>query len=107
MDRYQVIWSGFAEEKLDEIHDYYLNKAGENVASTLVVGIILAANSIISQPLRGQVEKRIKIKGNEFRYLVYKSYKLIYSVDNQRKLIKISDVFDARQNPDKTDRSVH
>jgi len=41
----------------------------------------------------------------QFRYILYKSYKIIYWVNEDRKAIEIVDVFDSRQNPIKISKS--
>jgi len=35
----------------------------------------------------------------EFRYIVFKNYKIIYWINIKKNWIEISDVFDTRQNP--------
>ncbi|WP_299399135.1 type II toxin-antitoxin system RelE/ParE family toxin [uncultured Gelidibacter sp.] len=93
----KIIWSEFAETQLDEIYEYYLQKTNPKIAKTLL-------NGIINAPLIGQEEELLKHRKIEYRYLLFKSYKLIYSVDDENGFIKISDVFDTRQNPPKIKR---
>jgi len=40
----------------------------------------------------------------EFRYLIYKNYKIIYWYNQHKNWIEINDVFDTRQNPIKIRR---
>ncbi len=68
-------------------------------------GIINEPKKLIKAPLIGQKEELLKQRETEYRYLVFKNYKLIYSVDNQNGFIKIADVFDTRQNPPKLKRN--
>ncbi len=100
-----IIWSEFAETQLDEIYNYYAKKASTKVATKLVRGIINEPKKLIESPLIGQKEELLKQRETEYRYLIFKNYKLIYSVDNQNGYIKIADVFDTRQNPLKLKRS--
>ena len=100
-----IIWSEFAETQLDEIYDYYEKKASTRVAKNLVRGIINESKKLIKSPLIGQEEELLKQRETEYRYLVFKNYKLIYSVDNQNGYIKIADIFDTRQNPTKLKRT--
>jgi toxin ParE1/3/4 len=100
----KIAWSHFAETQLDEIYDYYLKKAGEKTASSLVVSIIRHADYLCENPKAGQEEELLKDRKTEYRYIVYKNYKIIYSVDEQLQFIKIADVFDTRQNPVKIKR---
>jgi len=101
----KIIWSEFAETQLDEIYDYYEKKASTRVAKKLVRGIINESKKLIKSPLIGQEEELLKQRETEYRYLVFKNYKLIYSVDNQNGYIKIADIFDTRQNPTKLKRT--
>jgi len=95
----KIIWSEFAETQLDEIYEYYEKKASPRVAKKLVKGIIDEPKKLIKTPQIGQEEELLKQRETEYRYLVFKNYKLIYSVDIQNGFIKIADVFDTRQNP--------
>ena len=100
-----IIWSKFAETQLDEIYNYYKKKVSTKVAKKLVRGIINEPKKLIKSPLIGQKEELLKQRETEYRYLIFKNYKLIYSVDNQNGYIKIVDVFDTRQNPIKLKRT--
>lgn len=99
-----IIWSAFAETQLDEIYEYYKNKVSSRVATKLVKGIINAPRKLIKTPFIGQEEELLKERKTQYRYLVFKNYKLIYSVDEESGFIKIADVFDTRQNPPKIKR---
>ncbi|GAB1857424.1 type II toxin-antitoxin system RelE/ParE family toxin [Flavobacteriaceae bacterium MHTCC 0001] len=101
---YQIIWSRFAETQLDDIFEYYKKEAGLNIARKLLKNIITEPNKLIDAPYIGQEETLLKERKIQYRYLVYKNYKLIYSVDESDKFIKIADVFDTRQNPPKIKR---
>ena len=102
---FQIIWSAFAETQLDEIFEYYEKKASLRVAAKLIKGIINEPNKLINAPLIGQEEELLKGRKIKYRYLIYKNYKLIYSIDTENKLIRIADVFDTRQNPPKMKRT--
>jgi len=102
---FKIIWSEFAETQLDEIYKYYEKKANSKIAKKLVKGIINEPQKLIKSPLIGQGEELLKQRETEYRYLVFKNYKLIYSVDNLNGFIKIADVFDTRQNPPKLKRT--
>ncbi|MFD0835024.1 type II toxin-antitoxin system RelE/ParE family toxin [Mariniflexile aquimaris] len=101
----KIIWSEFAETQLDEIYDYYEQNVSTSVAKKLVRGIINEPKKLIKTPQIGQEEDLLKHREIEYRYLVFKNYKLIYSVDNENGFIKIADVFDTRQNPPKLKRT--
>lgn len=101
----KIIWSEFAETQLDEIYAYYEKEASARVAEKIIIGIINESKKLIKSPLIGQQEELLKHREIEYRYIVFKNYKLIYSVDDTNGFIKIADVFDTRQNPPKLKRT--
>jgi plasmid stabilization system protein ParE len=101
----KIIWSEFAETQLDEIYKYYEKNASSRVAKKLLKGIINEPKKLIKTPQIGQDEESLRERKTEYRYLVFKNYKLIYSVDQENGFIKIADVFDTRQNPVKMKRT--
>ncbi|GGG44174.1 hypothetical protein GCM10010976_14710 [Bizionia arctica] len=56
-------------------------------------------------PHIGQEEELLQQRIIHYRYLVFKNYKLIYSVDTENGFIKIADIFDTSQNPPKLKRT--
>ena len=101
----KIIWSEFAETQLDEIYKYYKKEASPRIAKKLLKAIINEPNKLLKTPKIGQEEELLKQRKNHYRYLVYKNYKLIYSVDSKKGFIKIADIFDTRQNPPKMKRT--
>jgi plasmid stabilization system protein ParE len=102
---FKVIWSDFSETQLDEIYEYYENKASSRVATKIVTGILKESEKLIKASFIGQEEEFLKERKIQYRYLIFKNYKLIYSVNEQKGFIKIADVFDTRQNPPKLKRT--
>ena len=102
---FKIIWSDFSETQLDEIYEYYEKKASIKVANKIVTGIIKESEKLIKASFIGQEEELLKDREIQYRYLVFKNYKMIYSVDEQNGFIKIADVFDTRQNPPKMKRA--
>jgi len=100
----EVIWSEFAEKQLDEIFEYYEEKAGERVALEMVQGLLNEPNRLEKDPFIGQKERLLKERKISYRYLVFKHFKIIYSVDEENGFIKIADVFGTRQKPNKIER---
>lgn len=96
---FEIVWSKFAESEIDDIYTYYSEKATEQIALNIIIGIVHSADILKTSHFIGQIEKLLKDRDLEYRYLVHNNYKLIYTVDMKEKLIKISDVFDTRQNP--------
>ena len=91
--KYEVIWSDFAERQLDEIFEYYAEKANLGVAKILLQRLIAEPNKIDSNPEMLQREDLLIDRKETYRYIVYKNFKIIYSVDFKLKQIKIADVF--------------
>ena len=102
---FKIIWSDFSETQLDEVYEYYEKKASLKVATKIVTGIIKESEKLINASFIGQEEELLKDREIKYRYLVFKNYKVIYSVDEQNGFIKIADVFDTRQNPPKIKRT--
>ncbi len=98
-----IIWSEFAEIQLDKIFEYYKNKASKRVAKNILKEIINEPNRLINNPHIGQKVALLKERKIKYRYLIFKNYKLVYSVDKEN--IKIADVFDTRQYPQKIKRT--
>jgi len=98
------VWSAFSEKQIDAIFNYYTQKATSKVALDIVTKILLAPDILINNPKIGQKEPTIHHRLIEYHYILALNYKIIYSIDDDEMLIKIADVFDTRQNPNKIDR---
>lgn len=95
----EVIWLRFAENKLSDIYDYYVTKAGKKVAQKIVPDIINKTIDLEKNKRIGQIEELLKGREQEFRYLVSSHHKIIYWVNHNKKRVEIVNVFDTRQNP--------
>ena len=103
--KYKVIWSEFSEQQIDDIFNYYKEKTKSyNVALKIITQILLAPEKLTDNPRMGQQEISLQNRKTEYRYIVESNYKIIYSIDDELELIKIADVFDTRQNPEKIER---
>lgn len=94
-----VVWTRLAENKIEDIYKYYRTKIGLTVASNLINGIIDSTSDLEKSPFIGQVEPELKERPQEFRYLIFKNYKIIYWINENNKTVEIANVFDCRQNP--------
>ena len=101
----KVVWSDFAEAELDKIFEYYCEKASYKDAKKIIEEIILEPNKLIQNTFTSQIEELLLNRENDYRYLICNHYKIIYSIDEQKGLIQIADVFDSRQNPTKIKRT--
>ena len=97
----EVYWLELAESKLEDIYSYYSVKVSERVAKKLINGIVDSTIGIEKQPEIGQIEISLKHRKQEFRYLVFKNYKIVYWINYNFKRIEIINVFDTRQDPQK------
>lgn len=105
MKQFEIIWSSFSEKELDKIFNYYSEIAGDSIAKNVIQNIISEPNQLLSNPKLGQLEEELLHRSFEYRYLLHKQFKLIYTVDGKMKKIKITDVFDTRQHPQKMNRN--
>ncbi len=96
-----VYWTEIAEDKLNDVFEYYKFNAGVGVAQKLVNGIIDASLALDRNAYGGQKEILLEDRVRDFRYTVFKNYKIIYWIDEDNKVIYISNLFDTRQNPEK------
>ena len=93
-------WTQFAEDKLEDVYSYYSKKASEKVALRLVDGIIAKSLELERNPLIGQKEFLLADRPQEFRYLVFKNFKIIYFVNRTKQRIDVVNLIDCRQNPE-------
>ncbi|MUP47239.1 type II toxin-antitoxin system RelE/ParE family toxin [Gramella sp. BOM4] len=100
----EVIWSKFAERQLDEIFEYYYENASPGIARKLIQDLLKEPNRLKKDLKIGQIEEFLKDRKITYRYLLFKNYKIIYSIDTKNGFIKIADVFDTRQHPLKIKR---
>ncbi|MDY9918420.1 Plasmid stabilization system protein ParE [Porphyromonadaceae bacterium NLAE-zl-C104] len=96
----EIFWSQFAEDKLQDIFDYYKDNIGIKVARKIVDKIVDSTINLDKNPRTGAIEQLLRDRKQEFRYLVSTNYKIIYYINLETKRIVIANVFDTRQNPD-------
>lgn len=73
----KIIWSEFAESQLDEIYKYHKRKVSITLAKKLLKEIINSLKILLKTPYAGQIEELLKEREIQYRYLVFKNYKLI------------------------------
>jgi len=96
-----VYWTQIAEDKLNDIFEYYKFNAGIRVAQKLINGIIDTSLELDKNAYGGQKEVLLEDRIQGFRYAIFKSYKIVYWIDEENKIIFVANVFDSRQNPEK------
>lgn len=96
----KVIWSDFAIRMIKQIHFYHKEKASIKIANKIKKDIFSTTKQLQKHPFSGSEEKVLKKLNQNHRYLVNGNYKIIYK--SVKEGILITDIFDTRQNPDKT-----
>ena len=74
----EIYWTDFSKKELKNIFNYYKENASLKVARSLVIGITKEATKLKKQPTIGQKEELLAKDSSDFRYLVFKNYKIIY-----------------------------
>lgn len=89
----QVIWTHHAKQQLKDIFNYYKDKSPQG-AENVKNEILKAGRDLVftKQYQKDEIEP-------DFRRIIVRHYKLIYSVNNST--IVILRIFDTRQNPSK------
>lgn len=100
----KIYWTEFSEKELKKIYKYYRDNANSRVAKKIISGIYNETLKLNRQPKIGQTEELLKTRSQDFRCLIFKSYKIIYWINIKENRIEINDVFDTRQNPIKMSR---
>lgn len=93
----KIIWSDFALRQLKKIHNYYKKETSEETAQRLTKLIVQTTIQLETNPQIGTKEPLLEDYEFEYRFLVKKSYKIIYRLDEN--IVRIISVFDTRQNP--------
>lgn len=97
----KVYWLDFAKKELQSIHNYYLEVAGIRVAEKITKEIIIKADTISNYPQSCQTEPNLVHRSENYRYLIYKNFKNLYSINPTKSRIEINDIFDCRQKASK------
>jgi len=97
----KIFWSQLAEDRLQDIFNYYKFKAGIKTARKIITQIVTKTEILEQQPQVGAIDAILSERLQEFRYLVSTNYKIIYYVNKKDNRIIIANVFDTRQNPEK------
>ncbi|MBP7450727.1 MAG: type II toxin-antitoxin system RelE/ParE family toxin [Flavobacteriales bacterium] len=91
--------SEYAADRLDDIWDYYAKEASDRVADRITKKIVDDIDWLLDHPRGGQFEPLLDHLGMGHRRKVSGNYKIIFRIIDD--LIFVSDIFDARQDPEK------
>lgn len=102
-----IKWTPFALSCLDEIHDYITFKEkSTKPADELIDSLFKKVDQLKEFPESGHPEPLLNAIGQDSRYLIKASYKIIYEYHSAKSVIIVTDVFHTSQNPDKTERTL-
>jgi plasmid stabilization system protein ParE len=101
----EVFWTDFAKNELFKIYSFYKQKASITTSKKLVESIVNTTINLQNQPFSGPIEELLIDLKEEFRYLIFSNYKIIYWINTEKNRIEIVDIFDTRQNPIKMKRA--
>ena len=97
----RIIWSAYSRDQLHQIFLYLSNEVNRSFALKYLADLKAFVNVLQLQPYMGQKEELLLSSNKAYRYIVCKNYKIIYSVDEALNVIRITNIFDCRQNPQK------
>ncbi len=99
----KIVYTDFAKDNLNR-HLLFLVEQGAPLEKVLEIQdkIFAKANLLLDNKYLGQTEEYIE--GRKHRRLIEGNYKIIYRIEEQ--IIYITDVFDARQDPDKMNEAL-
>lgn len=95
----EVVITAKAELRLEEIHEYYSEKASPEKATKIVNQIVDRALSLKNLANRGRIDEDLRLLGKEHRYVLELHYRIIYRVDGET--VFVTDIFSNWQHPDK------
>ena len=98
MKYYPIDWTKKSLDDLDNIHEV-LSKHSPNKANQTIETLINKTDILHNHPRIGAKENALADKKGEYRYLIYRPYKIIYRV--YKTFLRILRIFDTRQHPDK------
>lgn len=100
----RIFWTEFASNQLLQIFDFYKYRANIDIGKKIVSQIVDRTVLLKQSPFVGTKEPLLENRKKDYRYLVDGNYKIIYFIEDNN--IKISSVFDCRQNPKKITRGI-
>jgi plasmid stabilization system protein ParE len=95
----RIFWTNESRNRLKDIYDYFSLNVSEKTAKKLINDIIGYSEILASSPGIGQKENLLNSRTNNYQYLLFGNYKIIYWI--KMNVVYIATVFDTRQNPKK------
>jgi plasmid stabilization system protein ParE len=94
----KIIITGHSKGSLLEIYHYYKLIINPVVARNIINEIKVCIKNLTLYPEIGQIEPQLEKLKLCYRRIICGNYKIIYRI--QEDIIYITDIFDARRNPD-------
>lgn len=101
---FNIILTGFAESQIEELFNCIEKTTQRKNASRIVQELAQAMSKLALNPYMGQKEQLLENRKVVYRYILFKNFKIIYSVDKKNTIVYVVDIFDTRQNPNKITR---
>ncbi|MCP4120602.1 MAG: type II toxin-antitoxin system RelE/ParE family toxin [Bacteroidetes bacterium] len=93
----KIIITKSALARLEQINEYFEQKASRKVAQKIVSSILNTIESLKVHTNLGQKEETLEQLNKGHRYLVQGNYKVVYRQEDL--CIYVTDIFDTRQDP--------
>lgn len=106
MANLNVIWSKFAADQLDILHQYLILESNKNIAYKQTRELLKTTKKLAEFPQSGKIEPLLINEYIEYRYLIKQHFKIIYYINFELNEVRIVDLFDTRQNPKKMVRAI-
>lgn len=100
----KIFWTEFSKSELTKIFDYYKENATVAAARKLVSGIVTETKLLTNHPEIGGLDDLLTDYPETYRHIIYKNYKIVYTINLAKAIVEIHDIFDTRQNPVKITR---
>jgi plasmid stabilization system protein ParE len=96
---YRIIWTAFAQYQLELVYEFACEQS-PSYGDKVIEGIDLSIQQLLQFPLSGAIEQRLANLAEEYRFVVYSYFKVIYRFEPAGVIVIVS-VFDTRQDPQK------
>ena len=106
MGNFTVVWSNFAAYQLEITYQYLIIETNKKLASDQINQLLKATQNLTLFPNSGKLEPSLKNSKKEYRFIVKDHIKIFYTIEHDSTEIRILDLFDSRQNPDKIKRAI-
>ncbi len=100
MDEYKVVIADFAFESIRKTHDFLKNFSKTN-ADKQVSDLLKHSKKLQTLPRKNPLEPSLQQAAVEYRFLLFKNFKIIYTILEDEKIVLLVMVFDTRQQPGK------